>query len=39
MLKIFTIPVPNDGLEEEALNAFLRSHRILSVEKEREIRK
>ena len=32
-LKIFTIPVIDGRLQEEEMNLFLRSHRIVSVEK------
>ena len=33
-MKLFTIPIPDDGGCGEELNRFLRSHRVLDVERE-----
>jgi len=34
MIKLFTLPIPNDGFAEEELNRFLVTHRILSVQRQ-----
>ena len=32
-LKFFTVPIQNSGPAEEELNAFLNSHKVLSVDR------